>query len=198
MGRCAAPVVVGVSFENWWKRFRRPNSAWEIRRDSKELAQRDGCRLYSDGGAIRLNAHQAANGAGAAAQPNRNVGENGWRIDAGCRLGPPLPDWNRGVGELVSDLRCQSSRRQSLRERHPVRNWRVDFDDGPCNANGRGRSFRHGAGHHGAHSNARSPPDLWSGTGRHLWTRASRSAAAVSGDASVALDGMDTERGASA
>jgi hypothetical protein len=52
--------------------------------------------------------------------------------------------------------------------------------------------------HHGAHSNARSLPDLWSGTGRHLWTRASRSAAAVSCDASVALDGMDTERGASA
>src|SRR5215472_11284763 len=55
-------------------------------------------------------------------------------------------------------------------------------------AGARGRSFRHGVGHHGARSNARSPPDLWSGAGRHLWTRASRSAAAVSGDASVALD----------
>src|SRR5262249_46216721 len=64
-------------------------------------------------------------------------------------------------------------------------------------ANGRGRSFRPGPGHHGARSNASSPPALWSGAGRHLWTRASPSAAAVSGDASVALGGMDTERGAS-
>ena len=30
--------------------------------------------------------------------PIEMLAKNGWRIDAGCRLGPPLPDWNRGVG----------------------------------------------------------------------------------------------------
>ena len=49
------------------------------------------------------------------------------------------------IGTVVWGSLFPISRRQSLAERHPVRNWRVDFDDGPCNANGRSRSFRHAA-----------------------------------------------------
>src|SRR5262249_37036507 len=56
--------------------FDTTNSAYGDCQDSKELAQRVGCRLYSDCGAIRVHAHEAANGAGAAARPNRNVDEN--------------------------------------------------------------------------------------------------------------------------
>src|SRR5215472_15025476 len=157
----------------------------EVRRDRKELAQRVARRLHRDRRTIRVNAYKAAHGGGAAVQPDRDADENGRRRDARCRLAPSFPDRNRGVGKLVSALRRPGSRQQPLVEGHPVRNLRVDLDDGPPNANGRGRAFRHDAGHHCARGDAHSPPDLWRDTGRYLWTGASRSAAALSADASV-------------
>jgi hypothetical protein len=48
-------------------------------------------------------------------------------------------NWLKGM--VVFDLQCQGSRRQPLAEGRPVRNWRIDFDHGPCNAGGRAGLF---------------------------------------------------------
>src|SRR6516165_3202218 len=147
-------------------------SLGEARYDSKALAQRDGCRLYSDGRAICINAYEAANGAGAAAQPNRRY--------RACR-GPPdrhdltpsiCVDWplrprDSRMGHHLCGVTGKPSRR-SGRQGPYFRSSGLARDDDLLHALGRPWLIRAVARASGDGGDACSSPCLRCGSGRGL------------------------------
>src|SRR6516165_10662791 len=147
-------------------------SLGEARHDSKALAQRDGCRLYSDGRAICINAYEAANGAGAAAQPNRRY--------RACR-GPPdrhdltpsiCVDWplrprDSRMGHHLCGVTGKPSRR-SGRQGPYFRSSGLARDDDLLHALGRPWLIRAVARASGDGGDACSSPRLRCGSGRGL------------------------------